>query len=127
MADDKIAEIERLREAKAVEGKARRERLLDQFKEYAFLTTFLSKAKDNVVKDSIEPNLLEQSFKSGETILRTGDYSDAAYYIAAGVVEVRLSEAAAPVSRPTAKPALPAPSGPPLSDRLKKIFGRKPL
>jgi CRP-like cAMP-binding protein/Fe-S-cluster-containing hydrogenase component 2 len=51
---------------------------------------FLSKCSDIVLR-KLQPSLSEKRFKSGETILHIGDYSDAAYYLAEGIVSVRLS------------------------------------
>ena len=39
----------------------------------------------------LQPNLVEREYAPGETILRMGEYGDAAYYIAEGEVEVRLT------------------------------------
>jgi CRP-like cAMP-binding protein/Fe-S-cluster-containing hydrogenase component 2 len=55
----------------------------------------------------LQPNVLVQEFKAGETILREGDYSDAAYYIASGVVQISLLKLESLPSLP-AMPALPA-------------------
>jgi CRP-like cAMP-binding protein/Fe-S-cluster-containing hydrogenase component 2 len=38
----------------------------------------------------LQPNLLERRFQKGETILRVGEYSDAAFYLAEGIVEIRM-------------------------------------
>ncbi|HKC24848.1 MAG TPA: cyclic nucleotide-binding domain-containing protein, partial [Thermoanaerobaculia bacterium] len=62
----------------------------------------------------LQPNVLVASYAAGETILREGDYSDAAYYIASGVVQVSLSTLPPLPSLPvhTGKKGAPAPGAP---------------
>lgn len=86
---------------------------LERLREYPFL----AKISETVLK-KLQPNLLEQSFKPGQIILRIGDYSDAAYYVAEGNVEVRLTTLPAPPTRPT-----PA-AGRPRRDGLRGVLGR---
>lgn len=47
----------------------------------------------------LQPNVLSTSFEKGETILREGSYSDAAYYVVSGVVQVFLAKMALPSFR----------------------------
>jgi CRP-like cAMP-binding protein/Fe-S-cluster-containing hydrogenase component 2 len=58
-----------------------------------------SKLADNVLR-RLQPNVQERLFEPGEQILRMGDYGDAAYYLAEGAAEVRLTGMAP--STPTA-------------------------
>ena len=59
---------------------------IDRLKQYSFL----SKVSETVLK-KLQPNLAEMRYQPGQIILRMGEYSDAAYYIDEGVVEIRLS------------------------------------
>lgn len=44
-----------------------------------------------VLLRKLRPNLVERSYRPGDLILRAGEYSDAAYYLKEGVVELRFS------------------------------------
>src|SRR5436190_9791071 len=82
---------------------------------------FLARCSEIVLK-KLQPNLTEQRFEPGQTILRMGSYTDAAYYVAEGVVTVRMS----PVDgRPNGPAAAPLPPAAPLTDRIRSILGRK--
>lgn len=59
---------------------------VEQLKAYPFF----AKAPDSFLSKLL-PNLCEREYRAGDTILRMGDYGDAAYFIAEGVVEVRLA------------------------------------
>jgi CRP-like cAMP-binding protein/Fe-S-cluster-containing hydrogenase component 2 len=50
---------------------------------------FLSKLSDAML-GRLQPGLIERRYKPGEHILRAGEYSDSAFYLREGVVEVRL-------------------------------------
>ena len=50
----------------------------------------------DVVLKKIQPYVLDAVYLAGETILREGEFSDAAYYIVSGVVEVLLSKVPEP-------------------------------
>ena len=56
---------------------------LEQLGTYQFLKPVAPR-----ILEKLQPNLLERTYAPGDTLLRLGDYSDAAYYIADGVVEV---------------------------------------
>jgi CRP-like cAMP-binding protein/Fe-S-cluster-containing dehydrogenase component len=60
---------------------------LDRLRTYPFLAPL-----PDVILLKLQPNLDEQQYDPGALILRLGDYSDAAYYVSEGVVEVRLDE-----------------------------------
>src|SRR5207248_1947418 len=60
---------------------------------------FLKPLSETVLR-KLQPNLVERKYAAGETILRTGEYSDAAFYIKSGVVEVLFSAVNAPTVRP---------------------------
>ena len=65
------------------------------------------------VLKKIQPNVLPARYLPGDVILREGEFSDAAYYIVAGVVEVvltrlpSLQELPGPAKRPAAAPQSP--------------------
>lgn len=59
----------------------------------------------------LQPNLVERRYAKGETILRVGEYSDSAFYLKEGVVEIRM----APVAG--AKAPVVAGGGPPSAKR----------
>jgi len=71
---------------------------------------FLAVLSETVLK-KVQPHLCEKRFASGELLLRLGDYSDAAYYLAEGTVEVRVPDAAAAAAADArlASPRLPRP------------------
>ena len=60
------------------------------------------------------PSLNARTFSAGATVLRTGDYGDAAYYILEGFAEIRLT-GVSPAPRPP-----DAPSG--WLPRLRRVF-----
>jgi CRP-like cAMP-binding protein/Fe-S-cluster-containing hydrogenase component 2 len=51
----------------------------------------------------LQPNVLSQVYAAGDVVLREGDYSDAAFFIASGSVEVLLSGLAALPAHPAAR------------------------
>jgi len=88
---------------------------------------FLDRVNERIL-EKLQPNLIERTYAPGDVILRLGDYSDAAYLIAEGVVEVRISAVTQDDldSRPTPTSAPRAtPQG--LAARLRNIFARQPL
>jgi CRP-like cAMP-binding protein/Fe-S-cluster-containing hydrogenase component 2 len=64
---------------------------LEHLREYPFL-----KPLSETVLGKLQPNLVERSYAAGETLLRAGEYSDAAFYLKSGIVEVRFAAASAP-------------------------------
>lgn len=54
---------------------------------------FLQPLSDTVLR-KLQPNLVERAYAAGELLLRAGEYSDAAYYLKEGIVEVRFAAAA---------------------------------
>jgi CRP-like cAMP-binding protein/Fe-S-cluster-containing hydrogenase component 2 len=90
-----------------------------RLKEYAFLARC-----SEVVLRKLQPFISEERFEPGETILRMGSYTDAAYYVTEGVVSVRLEAADVRASAPL--PVRPAtPQGAPMLERIRSILGRK--
>jgi CRP-like cAMP-binding protein/Fe-S-cluster-containing dehydrogenase component len=72
-------------------------------REYPFLTA----VSETVLRKQI-PNMIERRYNAGDTLLRAGEYSDAAYYLKDGYIEVRfapVSAAPAVVSGRSKKPA----------------------
>ena len=59
---------------------------IEELKKFAIL----AELSETVLK-KIQPNVLDARYKEGDIILREGEYSDAAYYIVSGVVEVVLT------------------------------------
>src|SRR3981081_4000165 len=59
---------------------------ISRLREYPFL-----KDCSEIVLKKLQPQFMERRFEPGATILQLGGYSDAAYYIASGVVGVRVS------------------------------------
>ncbi|HEV8267147.1 MAG TPA: cyclic nucleotide-binding domain-containing protein [Thermoanaerobaculia bacterium] len=51
----------------------------------------------------LQPNILSKSFEGGELIIREGDYSDTAYYIVSGVVQVVVRNVPSGTMLPVAK------------------------
>ena len=79
------------------------------------------------VLQKLRPNLIERTYAAGDVILRTGDYSDAAYYLAEGVVEVQVTTLGDP-DRVSPEPAADLPLYPGgLAGRLRGVFARKPI
>ncbi len=66
---------------------------LERLRDYPFLAKI-----SEIILKKVQPNLLEQTFTPGQVILRTGDYSDAAYYVSEGRVEICLSGVPAPAT-----------------------------
>jgi CRP-like cAMP-binding protein/Fe-S-cluster-containing hydrogenase component 2 len=58
---------------------------IEQLKTYPFF----NRLSDGIL-GKLQPNLAERRFVRGETLLRLGEYSDAAYYLIEGAVEVRV-------------------------------------
>jgi CRP-like cAMP-binding protein/Fe-S-cluster-containing hydrogenase component 2 len=58
---------------------------LDRLREYPFLALL-----PETILRKLQPNLSEETYEPGASILRMGDYSDAAYYVRQGAVDVRL-------------------------------------
>ena len=52
--------------------------------------SILAELSETVLK-KVQPNILDARYKDGDIILREGEYSDAAYYIVSGLVEVVLT------------------------------------
>ena len=65
---------------------AETEAALARLRSYAFLQPL----PDTVLR-KLAPNLVERTYGVNEVILRAGEYSDAAFYIKSGVVEVRFA------------------------------------
>jgi CRP-like cAMP-binding protein/Fe-S-cluster-containing hydrogenase component 2 len=58
----------------------------DRLKQYSFLS-----ACSEIVLKKLQPHVSEQRYAPDEVILRSGEYSDAAYYLSSGIVSVRLT------------------------------------
>jgi CRP-like cAMP-binding protein/Fe-S-cluster-containing hydrogenase component 2 len=54
---------------------------------------FLTPLAEGTLK-RLQPNLIERRYAKGDTILRVGEYSDTAFYLKEGVVEVKMAPAA---------------------------------
>ncbi len=81
----------------------------------------------------LQPNVLAVTFEPEETILRQGDYSDAAFFIVDGVVQVILDDATLPTypgaaaakkppKEPEAKPKTKGPDA--MAGRAKSLLER---
>jgi CRP-like cAMP-binding protein/Fe-S-cluster-containing hydrogenase component 2 len=92
---------------------------MDELKGYPFL----SAVAETVLK-KLQPNLIEREYLPGDVVLRSGDYSDAAYYIGEGVLEVRLETFG---QTPTRQVRTSTNAAPGLASRLKNVFSRQPL
>ena len=91
---------------------------MSRLKAYPFLA-----GCSEIVLKKLQPHLKEQRYEAGATILQLGGYSDAAYYLASGVVGVRLT----PVNlRREAAAAEVAAAPRSWADRLQEIFNRTP-
>ena len=55
---------------------------------------FLQPLSDTVLR-KLQPNIVERRYAANDVILRIGEYSDAAFYVQSGVVEVRLASGTA--------------------------------
>jgi len=82
--------------------------LLTSLRSYPFL-----KPLSQAILRKLRPNLVERYYRAGECVLRGGEYSDAAFYLKSGVVEVRLALAA------HAAPAVASGANPPSSASLQ--------
>jgi len=70
---------------------------LTSLRSYPFL-----KPLSEAILRKLRPNLVERYYHAGECVLRGGEYSDAAFYLKSGVVEVRLGLPAAAHAAPAA-------------------------
>jgi CRP-like cAMP-binding protein/Fe-S-cluster-containing hydrogenase component 2 len=92
---------------------------VDPAAELARLKTypFLAPLAEGTLK-RLQPNLSERRYLKGETILRSGEYSDTAFFLKDGIVEVRMTPAAGAAKTPMVKgagaagPATPAAPSP---------------
>jgi CRP-like cAMP-binding protein/Fe-S-cluster-containing dehydrogenase component len=71
---------------------------------------FLSKLSDSML-GRLQAGLIERRYKPGDVILRAGEYSDAAFYLREGMVEIRLAPlqkaaAGAPAAQPSRDPTV---------------------
>jgi CRP-like cAMP-binding protein/Fe-S-cluster-containing hydrogenase component 2 len=87
-----------------------------RLKQYPFLA-----GCSEIVLRKLLPNLVEQPFAAGETILRAGGYSDAAHYLASGTVAVRMSIIETDRPAPAAPDTAAAPS---FSESAGRVLGR---
>jgi CRP-like cAMP-binding protein/Pyruvate/2-oxoacid:ferredoxin oxidoreductase delta subunit len=74
---------------------------------------FLAPLSDGTLT-RLQPNLSEQRYAKGDTILRAGEYSDTAFYLKEGIVEIRMAPVAGEARTPIVKGGgrAPAPPGP---------------
>jgi CRP-like cAMP-binding protein len=70
----------------------------------------------DVILEKLRPNLAERSYAAGELILRLGDYSDAAYYVSDGEVEIHVKP------QPPARVAEPRGGGDARPGLLRRLF-----
>jgi len=91
---------------------------ISRLKQYPFL-----KDCSDIVLRKLQPQFAERRFEPGATILQLGGYSDAAYYIASGVVGVRLTTVGA---RREAKAAEAADAPRSMADRIQEVLNRRP-
>jgi CRP-like cAMP-binding protein/Fe-S-cluster-containing hydrogenase component 2 len=91
---------------------------ISRLKQYPFL-----KDCSEIVLKKLQPQFMERRFEPGATILQLGGYSDAAYYIASGVVGVRLTTMG---ERREAKAAEAADAPRSMADRIQAVLNRKP-
>jgi len=82
---------------------------------------FLAPLADGTLK-RLQPNLIERRYARGETILRVGEYSDTAFYLKDGIVEVRMAPAAGAAKTPQVAGAVAADSG---ATRLERAGGQE--
>src|SRR6185436_14317750 len=78
---------------------------LTSLRSYPFL-----KPLSEAILRKLRPNLVERYYRAGECVLRGGEYSDAAFYLKSGVVEVRLGLPAAHAAPAAAAGSPPAAS-----------------
>src|SRR4051812_41883688 len=62
---------------------------LEHLREYPFL-----KPLSETVLGKLQPNLIERTYAAGDTMLRAGEYSDAAFYLKSGIVEIKFAASA---------------------------------
>jgi CRP-like cAMP-binding protein/Fe-S-cluster-containing hydrogenase component 2 len=92
---------------------------ISRLKEYPFL-----KDCSDIVLKKLQPQFAERRYEPGASILQLGGYSDAAYYIAAGVVGVRVS----PVGeRREARAAEAANASRSMAEMIQGVLSRKPV
>src|SRR5262245_38668407 len=91
---------------------------IPRLKQYPFL-----KDCSDIVLRKLQPQFSERRFEPGATILQLGGYSDAAYYIASGVVGVRLTTMG---GRREAKAAEAADAPRSMAERIQAVLSRKP-
>jgi CRP-like cAMP-binding protein len=90
----------------------------DRLKQYPFLS-----ACSEIVLKKLQPHVSEQRYAPDEVILRSGEYSDAAYYLSSGIVSVRLT----PVDQAQAVPDRGRPSdNKSFVDRIQNVLARRP-
>jgi CRP-like cAMP-binding protein/Fe-S-cluster-containing hydrogenase component 2 len=91
---------------------------LDRLREFPFFNRL-----SDVVLRKLQPHVAERRFAPGEFLLRLGAYSDAAYVIAEGAVDVVL-----PAISPHTGSSGPAPTPrPSLQSRVRALLSRHPL
>ena len=71
---------------------------------------FLAPLAESTLK-RLQPNLIERHYAKGETILRVGEYSDTAFYLRDGIVEIRMAPVAGVAKTPVVKGAGGAAAG----------------
>jgi len=91
---------------------------IERLKQYPFL----SGCSDIVLK-KLQPQFAERRYEPGATILQLGGYSDAAYYVASGVVSVRVTPVNASRREARAAEASAAPKS--MADRMQEVLSRK--
>jgi CRP-like cAMP-binding protein/Fe-S-cluster-containing hydrogenase component 2 len=89
---------------------------IQRLKQHPFLASC-----SEIVLRKLLPNLVEQPFRAGETILRAGGYSDAAHYLIDGVVAVRMSIIETDRTQPLPRAAAPAAEFP---ETVRRVLGR---
>ena len=89
---------------------------IQRLKQHPFLASC-----SEIVLRKLLPNLVEQPFRAGETILRAGGYSDAAHYLIDGVVAVRMSIIETDRPQPLPRAAAPAAEFP---ETVRRVLGR---
>lgn len=93
---------------------------IERLKDYPFLAPV-----SDTVLGKLRPNIVERSYAAGEIILKAGDYSDAAYYLAAGVIEVQMTDLDTTAN--SSSPPAPRPDPGNIVERIRNIFTRRPL
>src|SRR5262249_30226712 len=90
---------------------------IERLKQYPFLSSC-----SDIVLRKLQPQCPERPYEPGATILQRAGYSDAAYYIAAGVVGVRVTPVSAARREAQAAEAAAAPKS--TAERLQSVPGR---